>query len=825
MDFFDANPSKKSSACVTVLKNYLPFDEDNAGELPLDSLYSEAGLAFSKSNHGDTGVFLGVHSGYNNIAHGRYDFGTFEFDAFGIRFANEVGYEGYEPTGYGSFVENWKYYTIRPEGHNLYVVNPGINPGQNRYTDSEITIQEKKEKGVIYTVDMHEAYSGDLKEAKRGYMLTNDRNVFVLQDEIVPYENSYDDFYWFWHTYADIEIDNENKIVTLKRENKKVRLYFDCSTDIYLSYGEVKPLASSPAPDGQLQSEVHKSMKKITAQFFGNGEPITLRVIAEPDGQSCERGEIIPIAEWSVPDGSTNDYYYAKASDITINGEKIDGFSPDCYEYTVNYPLSKGIPVVDAKSYNGVVTVKQAEYDGDIAVVRIESKENPGNFKIYTVTLTGQDDTLTVTNTYVDCDFESYTELTGNKSDKNFFIYHNRGGWATFVNDNQRKSKVLNYNVQSAKENGCTLDLDACIHMDQNITYGSNIVWNGAVLEFSFKLDTNARVAATMFGVPFVETGRDGHFYGINGTEKIKLGKYTLNEWHNVKVVFDRVEQYNGSSRVYVYVDGRKFMKTADSQNSDAWQCSYINAKGFVAAEARFTIYCNQEERYNLCLDDVKLYTTKESPFGKIDLDTDLKGTDILAQDYAVGINDETARKEIYVSESTCLSDLSEKLQSENYESFDFYRNGEVVDLQNYSTTLAAGTTIYVPGNTKKIVMPYDLVSGKNAYSAQWQLYGNGKKVSDIAEIKNGDELTVSAEVENLSTVDKNNTVILAVYDGERLAAVVKEDFVALSQLKTEQTMKKSVKVPDGTKALTVKAFVVDSIGNLKPLTSAFELK
>ena len=79
--------------------------------------------------------------------------------------------------------------------------------------------------------------------------------------------------------------------------------------------------------------------------------------------------------------------------------------------------------------------------------------------------------------------------------------------------------------------------------------------------------------------------------------------------------------------------------------------------------------------------------------------------------------------------------------------------------------------------------------------------------------------------MENFSTVDKNNVMLLAVYDGEKLVALTKEDFVAFSQLETEQTMSETIKVPDGVEKLIVKAFLLDSIDTLYPLTDAYEIK
>lgn len=822
MEFLEKNPSLKYSYSATVLKYYFDFDEDTKEKMPLDAFYDEAGVAFSRSTHKDDGVFLGIHSGYNNIAHGRYDYGTFEFDAFGIRFANEPGYEGYEPSGYGSFVENGQYYTIRPEGHNVYVVNPDIEPGQNRYTKSHINIQEKKDKGIIYTIDMHQAYSGYVKDAKRSYMLTNDRNVFVLQDEITPFENSYDDFYWFWHTYADVEIDNENKIVTLTRENRTVKLYFDCNVDVYLSCNNVAPLPSSPNPDTQLKSQHLKDMKKITAMFFGNGAPITFRVIAEPMGQNYERGELVPSSLWSIPDGVIDEEAYERATEIIVNNTIIAEFSPDKYDYTVSYSNGTQIPTVSARS-NGLVEITQATADNKVAVIRVSSIKYPENCKVYTVSFK-ESEPLNITGEYVDCDFESYTTLTGDKSTENFFIYYNRGGSSVIKKDEIRENKVLEYTLQSADENGHTLDFDSCVHIDKNIVY-TNTEWDGAVLEFSFMLDDNAHIAATMFGVPFLETGRDGYFYGVNGTEKIKLGAYTLNKWHNVKIVFDNVDKYNQSfSRVYVYVDSKNYMKTANADNSSVWNCSFITQKNFTAAEARFTLYTNQSSRYKVYLDDIKLYTTKGSPYEKIDIDSDFYGTQVLT-DCAVNFNTDSAGGKIYVKKDVTLSDLNEKITTENGESVSFYIGMKKVSFDAYEKTPAVGCRLYIKGTTGRLIAVYEISEGKSAYETDWYVLKNGEIINAPSELGSGDVLQGKALFKNFSTMNKKNILVLALYSDNKLVKVVTEEFNAKAYSNTEQILTKTITVGQENAPLKVKAFVFDDMKNLVPLVKGYELK
>lgn len=354
-------------------------------DAPLDVNYSYSELAASRSDWGDTPFYLGVHAGANNFEHGQEDLGNFIYEAFGLRFAHDVGRDDYGLAGYfnaGTLREN--YYTSRAEGHNVYVINPDESAGQLYKAKSEIVEQDKKSKGVIYTVDMTPAYYEQLVEAKRGYMLTNDRSVLVIQDEIVPLEED-DEYKWFWTTEAEIEIvDKKTIILTSGSTKKKVTLYFDSNVDFELTSGITEPLPTSPNPAGQLK--IGNTANKITATFYAEEEAMDMmyfRCVAVPYGHDdYEIGEITPISEWSIPEGDITKGY-VNADKIYVNGKELKNFSPETYDYTEYYAEYEDLPTVSAEA-GAKVEIRQAEDVYKTAVVTVTSAS--GVKKIYTVT-------------------------------------------------------------------------------------------------------------------------------------------------------------------------------------------------------------------------------------------------------------------------------------------------------------------------------------------------------------------------------------------------------------------------------------------------------
>lgn len=276
---------------------YDPALIGKADELPLDCFYPSCQVATSRSDWGMNATWLGIHAGANDFPHGHVDIGSFEFESAGVKFASDMGSDNYNLPGYwDTKVRNL--YISRAEGHNVYVINPDLGAGQVVDAIAAITPIKTTADGAIYTVDMTPAYSPWTKTSKRGFMLSNERKVLTVQDEIVPLGN--DEYYWFWQTAADVEISDCGKKVFLERKGKKVTLFFDANVDFVIEKGRTVPLATSPKIEGQL-GNYEKAINKITVRFKSIKEkPLVFRAVAVPEKSGCEIDEIIPIEKWEI---------------------------------------------------------------------------------------------------------------------------------------------------------------------------------------------------------------------------------------------------------------------------------------------------------------------------------------------------------------------------------------------------------------------------------------------------------------------------------------------------------------------------------------------
>ena len=814
--FYDLNSKNLEDYAPALFMHFVPASGNKEPVLDLDSVYTEAGLGFSRDNFTSKATFMGVHGGYNHVAGGRYDYGTFRFDAFGIRFATATGNDSYSLAGISNFAWNQDYYTIRSEGHNVYVVNPDEDPGQNRYTAGIPHIQEQKDKGIIYTLDMTTAYSQDLQSAKRGFMLTNDRKVMVIQDEMVPYDPGDDEFYWFWHTYADIEIDNVNDIVTLTRDNKKVKLYFDATVDVTLEEMDIEPLPTTRTPTDelgvvqpQLQNEEFIGMKKIAARFTGNGKPITFRVIAEPVGQEYPRGALTPISEWSIPDGSTADEYYSKAKTITANGIEIGKFDPDVLDYTMYYDGE--MPTIAVES-DGNITITQAEASGDTAIVKIQDKNYTGNYKIYTITLVSRSEALGTVKNLIECDFTDHAAIGGTQSTTAFYQYSKEGSVASSLEiDTQRNSRVLKYSLSA----GSLVNLDRTMYLTNTDTPG------GIYYEFSFKTDKYADMVAQVYNLPFFSIDSTGNMYGYySQSGKEPIGTYRPGEWYNIKIVYDDVETYWGLyTRTYIYVNGNKFAKVVDSFGSEKWEATMLNRmpSASVSKNVRFYMEAPSSENVNFYLDDVYFYYTEKSPYGIVDVDSDLAGTRLYSDLY--NVNRDNA--EIYVSDFTTVKSVLDSITPYTDSSLVFCKLGNVVGEQDKATTTALSGTLYVPGTTGKLLKPYELIEGKDGFTANWSLLkGDGSVVNDLSTLAGKDVIKLSANVTNNTDFDKPATIVFAAYDGDTLIGCRTQTFTVKSLKTATVNMLETITLPETFENLSVKAFIWSDLSGLKPVIS-----
>ncbi len=269
--------------------------DSQATELSIDKLYEgENVLVMRKNWENDGSAFVGIHAGETNIAHSQLDGGSFIYDYGNIRWAKDLGMNGYNVQGYwdadGDDAKRWTYFRSRAESHNTIVVNPGSLSDHITDSFAKLTVVKANDNSAIATVDMTELLR-DVNSAKRGFFFTDDRTSLVIRDEITLTKTS--DVYWFMITDAEVTITENGAVLT--QGGKTLNLEFASDVSAEISSDIAKPLSTSPNPDGNSE----ETAKRIAIKLTGNGN-VNLTVKLTP--QDVEGTPVSnyhkPISEW-----------------------------------------------------------------------------------------------------------------------------------------------------------------------------------------------------------------------------------------------------------------------------------------------------------------------------------------------------------------------------------------------------------------------------------------------------------------------------------------------------------------------------------------------
>lgn len=346
-----------------------------------DMLYQDKNIVSLRTSWTDSlnGFFVGAKGGQNGESHFHYDLGGFVMDVGGVRFAYELGREGYTITQ--NDTETYQY-KKRAEGHNTYVINPDETPGQGDTALAEVTEFMSKDKGSYAVIDLTQAY-GEALDMKRGFMLTNDRQSLIIQDEVSLAGAS--EVYWFMHTAGDIEVAEDGKSVYITNSGVTIKMEMLESDDGGAKF-EVRdplPLDTTPWLEGQGRNERFKKL----AIHWDNVQSYTLAIAVS---QVIDRAvptytqEVVPISNWEIPDGEI--VPLPKLTGITMNGMALQGFKPEQYTYSVNLPYDveeKPVYAYTADSSLEVTVEESEKIIGNTKFI-VHDKET-GKYAVYVV--------------------------------------------------------------------------------------------------------------------------------------------------------------------------------------------------------------------------------------------------------------------------------------------------------------------------------------------------------------------------------------------------------------------------------------------------------
>lgn len=183
---------------------YISLEDSPKRSLPLDAAYRRAGLVALRSDWSDNANFVGLHGGRNNEHAGDLDAGSFILEMGGERFFVETGREESLPA----------LLRRRAEGQNTVVVDPAAEPLPDQTAGAVARFTEvHSEKKRAYAVLDMSATNDLILRAKRGVLLTADRTLAVVQDEMTFVRPA--TVVWTAWTRAEVKLNKSGRVATL----------------------------------------------------------------------------------------------------------------------------------------------------------------------------------------------------------------------------------------------------------------------------------------------------------------------------------------------------------------------------------------------------------------------------------------------------------------------------------------------------------------------------------------------------------------------------------------------------------------------------------
>jgi len=360
----------------------------NAPNPPLDTFMDGMEVIALREAWYDTGAtFVGASGGSSKRGHGHMDIGSFQIDMAGERFIRESGAEDYEAPG-GYFTKNrYYFYRSRPEGHNMYVINPendnidyyGIVP--ESVAEGELVLS--KPRGAIGKMDLTAAYANWATSAVRGYMLSDDRRSVTVRDEIDLIQPD-SEVYYFLHTLAEIEKIADNKAV-LTLNGKKMLVTVE-TNGADMSFEEVEAATLSTVTKDFVKDTNNSTigLKKLLLKVKGTGRlTITAKFKQYDDMMIDDEPVQGDISTWTIPDGEVTKLPEADA--IYIDGKLVKGFEPKItgYKYLVSSKETE-VPVVTVDTSHKYEIIPATEIGGD-TIVKVYADGNSEVYRAYRI--------------------------------------------------------------------------------------------------------------------------------------------------------------------------------------------------------------------------------------------------------------------------------------------------------------------------------------------------------------------------------------------------------------------------------------------------------
>ncbi len=260
----------------------LPPIAGDTAQLPRVESFARVSQAYLRSAWDDPNAwYVGFKGGDEHASHGHLDLGSFVLDAFGQRWASDLGPDSYGLPGYFG-AQRWSYYRMRTEGHNTLTID-GENQDLN--AKSPLTAAGTAGRTLYAVANLDQAYKSKLSAWSRGVEIVDNKQVLV-QDEIAPSKPV--DVVWNFHTLATVEIVPDGRSAILTRNGAAL-----CARILSPAGARFSTVsAQSPAPQ-----EANPGLTNLVIAIHQQTNAATIAVLFTASGDK-KTAPTKPLASW-----------------------------------------------------------------------------------------------------------------------------------------------------------------------------------------------------------------------------------------------------------------------------------------------------------------------------------------------------------------------------------------------------------------------------------------------------------------------------------------------------------------------------------------------
>lgn len=267
----DLLESKKSATVLDVI--YYQPSSETAPVLPLDAVYRRAGLAIFRSDWTNDGNVFAIHGGSNRETGSVLDAGSFLLELGGERFFTETN-------GYDALSE----FRVVGMSKNTMVLCPTESnaPDQDPDAVAEI-IEARSTRSCAYAIVDMTATNDLILRGKRGIMLSENRSLAVVQDELTLSDPAN----VIWNAYTPAKaISASARTLVLELNGKRLLCKLSGAGNGRFT---VAPVEGT-------------DLKRITVQATANGKfrmAVACRLLADGESRSQKLYDLRPMSTWN----------------------------------------------------------------------------------------------------------------------------------------------------------------------------------------------------------------------------------------------------------------------------------------------------------------------------------------------------------------------------------------------------------------------------------------------------------------------------------------------------------------------------------------------